>query len=77
MKLIEIKNVTTTYNGHTAIKDVTFDVNKGDYVCLIGENGSGKSTLIKTIVGLNKKDMEYYLFIIEKIIKNTKRYVNC
>lgn len=56
MKLIEIKNVTTTYNGHTAIKDVTFDVNKGDYVCLIGENGSGKSTLIKTIVGLNKKD---------------------
>lgn len=56
MKLIEIKNVTTTYNGHTAINDVSFDVNKGDYICLIGENGSGKSTLIKTIVGLNKKD---------------------
>ena len=56
MKLIEIKNISTTYNGHTAIKDVSFDVNKGDYICLIGENGSGKSTLIKTIVGLNKKD---------------------
>lgn len=56
MKLIEIKNVTTTYNGHTAINDVSFDVNKGEYICLIGENGSGKSTLIKTIVGLNKKD---------------------
>ena len=56
MKLIEIKNVTTTYNGHTAISDASFDVNKGDYICLIGENGSGKSTLIKTIVGLNKKD---------------------
>lgn len=56
MKLIEIKNVTTTYNGHIAIKDVSFSINKGDYICLIGENGSGKSTLIKTIVGLNKKD---------------------
>ncbi|MBR3720857.1 MAG: ABC transporter ATP-binding protein [Clostridia bacterium] len=56
MNLIEIKNVTTTYNGHVAVKDVSFDVKKGDYICLIGENGSGKSTLIKTIVGLNKKD---------------------
>ena len=56
MNLIEIKNVTTTYNGHIAIKDVSFNIQKGDYICLIGENGSGKSTLIKTIVGLNKKD---------------------
>lgn len=56
MNLIEIKNLSTTYNGHTAIKDVSFNVKKGDYICLIGENGSGKSTLIKTIVGLNKKD---------------------
>lgn len=56
MNLIEIKNLTTTYNGHTAIKDVSFNVEKGEYICLIGENGSGKSTLIKTIVGLNKKD---------------------
>ena len=56
MNLIEIKNLSTTYNGHIAIKDVSFNVKKGDYICLIGENGSGKSTLIKTIVGLNKKD---------------------
>lgn len=56
MSLIEIKNLTTTYNGHVAIKDVSFSVKKGDYICLVGENGSGKSTLIKTIVGLNKKD---------------------
>ena len=56
MNLIEIKNLTTSYNGHTAIKDVSFQVKQGEYVCLVGENGSGKSTLIKTIVGLNKKD---------------------
>ena len=56
MDLIQIKDVTTAYNGHIAIKNVTFNIKKGDYICLIGENGSGKSTLIKTIVGLNKKD---------------------
>ncbi len=56
MNIIEIKNLTTTYNGHTAIKDISFNVKKGEYICLIGANGSGKSTLIKTIVGLNKKD---------------------
>ena len=56
MNIIEIKNLTTTYNGHIAIKDVSFNVKQGEYVCLVGENGSGKSTLIKTIVGLNKKD---------------------
>lgn len=56
MSLLEIKNITTTYNGHIAIKDISFNVEKGEYVCLIGENGSGKSTLIKTIVGVNKKD---------------------
>ena len=39
MNLIEIKNLSTTYNGHTAIKDVSFNVKKGDYICLIGENG--------------------------------------
>ncbi len=56
MNLIEIKNITTTYNGHIAIKNVSLNVKKGDYICLIGENGSGKSTLIKTLVGLNKND---------------------
>lgn len=54
--IIEIKDLTTSYNGHIALKDVSLNVKSGEYVCLVGENGSGKSTLIKTIVGLNKKD---------------------
>ena len=56
MNILEIKNLSASYEGHEAIKDINIDVKKGDYICLVGENGSGKSTLIKTIVGLHKKD---------------------
>lgn len=56
MKLIEIKNLSASYSGHEAVKDVTLDINSGEYICLVGENGSGKSTLIKTMLGLHKKD---------------------
>ncbi len=56
MNILQIRNLTTTYNGHIAIKDISLDVKRGEYICLVGENGSGKSTLLKTIVGLNKKD---------------------
>jgi zinc transport system ATP-binding protein len=40
------------YDGHVAVRDVGFQVNAGDYLCIVGENGSGKSTLIKGILGL-------------------------
>lgn len=56
MTILELKNLTASYDNNEAIKDVNLKVEKGDYVCLVGENGSGKSTLIKTMVGLHKKD---------------------
>ena len=56
MNVLEVKNLTTSYNGHVAIKNINFVVKPHEYICLVGENGSGKSTLMKTIVGLQKKD---------------------
>lgn len=56
MSILEIKNLSASYNNHDAIKDVNITIDKGEYICLVGENGSGKSTLIKTIIGLHKKD---------------------
>ena len=56
MGILEVKNLKVSYSNHTAIEDINFEVNDGEYVCLMGENGSGKSTLIKTIVGLKKAD---------------------
>lgn len=42
------------YNEFSALKNVTFDINKGDVVGIIGRNGSGKSTLLKIISGILK-----------------------
>ena len=53
MSLIEVKNVSFSYNEtKKAVDDVSFEVEQGSYVTVIGHNGSGKSTLAKLIAGL-------------------------
>ncbi len=51
---ITCKNVSFSYDGKLAAKDISFELNKGDYLCILGENGTGKSTIIKGILGLIK-----------------------
>ena len=45
-------NLALGYDGKKILDGLSFSVNAGDYVCIVGENGSGKSTLMKTILGL-------------------------
>lgn len=52
MALIDCQNLTLGYDGKEVARDLSFSVNEGDYLCIVGENGSGKSTLIKTLLGL-------------------------
>ena len=54
MALLTCENLALGYDGHTILSNVRFEVNQGDYLCIVGENGSGKSTLMKTILGLQK-----------------------
>lgn len=54
MSLISCKNMEFQYDGKTVLSDVSFDLNKGDYLCIVGENGSGKTTLINGILGIVK-----------------------
>ena len=56
MSILEVKNLTVSYSNHVALQNINFKIDKGEYVCLVGENGSGKSTLVKTLVGLLKPD---------------------
>lgn len=51
-KIIELRHVNKHYGGVHALKDVDFDLNRGEIHCLIGQNGCGKSTMIKVISGV-------------------------
>ena len=51
MALIKVSGVSLGYEGKAIVTDLDFEVNKGDYLCIVGENGSGKSTLMKTLLG--------------------------
>ena len=52
--LISVENVSVSFEGRTVVTDLSFEVNAGDYLCIIGENGSGKSTMMNAICGLLK-----------------------
>lgn len=53
MEQLRCEDLTLGYEGKEIVRGLTFSVNKGDYVCIVGENGSGKSTLVKVLLGLH------------------------
>jgi zinc transport system ATP-binding protein len=52
MALITCRDASFAYEGNIAVSGLNFEVNSGDYLCIVGENGSGKSTLIKGLLRL-------------------------
>ena len=55
MALISCRDLTLGYESHAILEHLSFPVNAGDYLCIVGENGSGKSTLMRTMLGLQKQ----------------------
>ncbi len=52
MALLSCEDITLGYGSTKVVEHLSFQVNEGDYLCIVGENGSGKSTLMKTCLGL-------------------------
>ena len=50
MALLTARNLCVGYDRQIVARDINFTVNKGDYLCVVGENGSGKSTMIKLLL---------------------------
>ena len=54
--ILEVKDLNVSYGGIKAVKDISFNVPKGEVVTLIGANGAGKSSTLRSIVGLVKAE---------------------
>ena len=52
MAQLTCQNLSLGYEGREIVSGLNFEVNEGEYLCIVGENGSGKTTLMKTILGL-------------------------
>lgn len=66
---LKLSNITKTYSGVTALKDVSFEVQSGEVHALLGENGAGKSTLMNVASGTTKPDVGI-IEINNEIIEN-------
>ncbi len=51
-KIVEVKNLTMSYEREEVLKNVSFSLEQGEWLSIVGENGSGKTTLLKGIAGL-------------------------
>ena len=69
MSMLKVDNIHVYYGAIHAIKGISFEVNEGEIVTLIGANGAGKSTSLKTISGLMRPKMGDILFMDKSIIK--------
>ncbi len=60
--ILELRGVTKTFPGVVALKNVDFNVKRGEVLALVGENGAGKSTLIKLLGGVHRPDSGTIIF---------------
>ena len=74
-KKLEIKNITGGYNGKKVIENISFSVNTGEIISIIGPSGTGKTTLFNIIAGLLKPLNEGKIYLNEKDITGKSGYV--
>ena len=73
--MFEIKGLSVNYGGIEAVRDISFSVEEGSIVTLIGANGAGKSTTLRTIAGLVKPRTGKITFLGEDITGKDSSYI--
>ena len=67
MAMLKVENINVYYGSIHAIKDISFEVEQGEIVTLIGANGAGKSTTLQTVSGLLRSKTGSITFLDERI----------
>ena len=75
--VIQIKNLKKSFGAREVLKDINFDVHKGEVVCIIGSSGSGKSTLLRCINLLETPTAGTILYHGENILTSGKSHKYC
>ncbi|MFX3643829.1 ABC transporter ATP-binding protein [Streptococcus suis] len=75
MAMLEVKNLSVNYGVIEAVKDVSFAVNEGEVVTLIGANGAGKTSILRTISGLVRPSAGTISFLGNEIQKVPARKI--
>ncbi|MGQ7462822.1 ABC transporter ATP-binding protein [Streptococcus suis] len=75
MAMVEVKNLSVNYGVIEAVKDVSFEVNEGEVVTLIGANGAGKTSILRTISGLVRPSAGTISFLGNEIQKVPARKI--
>lgn len=73
--ILEIRDLSVSYGGINAVKNLDIDVPEGQIVTLIGANGAGKSTVLRTISGLVKTKTGSIKYMGEEIVGKTPDYI--
>ncbi|MBW1636230.1 MAG: ABC transporter ATP-binding protein [Deltaproteobacteria bacterium] len=62
MTFLQVKNLSSSYEGKPLLKNISFNLEKGEILCLLGPSGAGKTTLLRLLAGLEKKDCGSFTF---------------
>ncbi len=69
MKMLEAKELKKSFGGNEVLKNISFEVNKGDVLAIIGPSGSGKSTLLRCITQLERIDSGEIVICGDTLVK--------
>lgn len=67
--MIAFNNVSKSYNGQPVLEDISFKINPGEFVSIVGKSGAGKSTIIKLLIGEEKPQKGRVIFGSQEVTK--------
>ena len=70
--MIDVKNIKKSFGANEVLRGVSFSVDKGEIISVIGPSGSGKSTMLRSLIGLEKVDAGSISIDGEAFVENGK-----